>query len=360
MIFSRVLITGGAGFVGGNLAVSLRTRHPAVEVIALDNLKRRGSELHVRRLMDRGVRFVHGDVRCAEDLRAIGRFDLLIDCAAEPSVHAGNDGDPSYVLNTNLVGTVNCLELARRNGAAVLLLSTSRVYPIAHLNTLPYREEECRYAWDDLSECVGVSPRGIREDFPLDGPRSLYGTSKLASEQLLQEYVHGFALRALINRCGVIAGPWQMGKVDQGVVALWVRAHVEGQELKYIGFGGLGKQVRDVLHVDDLAELVLLQIGREDIWDGRVYNVGGGPENAISLLELTTLCESVTGRSIPVGYEVSTSPVDVRIFVTDYGKVYRDLGWKPGRAPEQIVRDIDYWYRATFIRGSGSNRPSPD
>ena len=124
---------------------------------------------------------------------------------------------------------------------------------------------------------------GVAEAFPLNGPRSFYGASKLSSELLIAEYVHSYGLKALINRCGVLAGPWQMGKVDQGVVTLWVARHYFRRSLSYCGFGGHGKQVRDVLHVDDLSDLIWKQLQSVNDWDGEVYNVGGGRENSTSL-----------------------------------------------------------------------------
>ena len=155
----------------------------------------------------------------------------MIDCSAEPSVQAGLGGSPRSVLDTNLVGTINCLEAARSRGAAFLFLSTSRIYPIAALNDLPFVETETRFHWDEAPGIAGFSRRGIAEGFTLDGARSFYGTSKLAGEQLIQEYVFSYGMRALIDRCGVIAGPWQMGKVDQGVITLWVARHYFGRPL---------------------------------------------------------------------------------------------------------------------------------
>ena len=132
------LITGGAGFVGSSLAILLKENFSDIDVIALDNLKRRGSELNVRRLQENGVRFCHGDIRNTEDLN-FNNIDCLIECSAEPSVLAGFDGSPDYLLNTNLGGTIHCLELARKCGARVIFLSTSRVYPIHSLNRLMER-----------------------------------------------------------------------------------------------------------------------------------------------------------------------------------------------------------------------------
>ena len=343
MDFHHVLITGGAGFVGSNLALRCKQAVPHASVTALDSLKRRGSELNLARLRAGGVEFIHGDVRCPEDFDGAPDFDLLIDCSAEPSVQAGTGGSPRYVLQTNLVGTVNCLEAARVRGAAFLLLSTSRVYPIEALNAIPFHETATRFSWDPPAEAPGICEQGVAEEFPLDGARSFYGASKLASELLVREYVHGYGMKALIDRCGILTGPWQMGKVDQGVFTLWVARHHFGKPLKYIGFGGAGKQVRDVLHVDDLFDLLLLQMGKRSEWDGRVYNVGGGAEGSVSLLELTDVCRTVTGKQIETSSEPETSDVDLRVYVTDSRKARRDFGWRPTRGVERIARDIHHW-----------------
>jgi CDP-paratose 2-epimerase len=245
----RALITGGAGFVGSALGLGLAQRYPDWQITALDNLKRRGSELNLPRLKQAGIQFIHGDVRNTEDLDPVAlQPDLILECSAEPSVLAGY-ASPGYVLQTNLVGTVNCLELARQTQADFIFLSTSRVYPIAYLNALEFTETETRFQLLEQQVLPGVSSQGISEEFPLNGARSLYGATKLASELLVAEYADAYGLRTVINRCGVLTGPWQMGKVDQGVFALWMAFHYFQRSLKYIGYGGTGKQVRDFLHV---------------------------------------------------------------------------------------------------------------
>lgn len=343
---NRVLITGGAGFVGSNLAVSLAGRHPEWEVLALDNLYRRGSQLNLPRLEEAGVEFVRGDVREPADLERLDGISALIECSAEPSVMSGVDGDTGYLVHTNLTGAYNCLELARRDGAFLVFLSTSRVYPVAPQVGLKLEETATRFELAAEQGVAGVSPAGISEEFPLEGARTLYGATKLAAELLIEEYRAGLGVPAVIDRCGVIAGPWQMGKVDQGVFTHWMLAHHFGKPLKYIGYGGAGKQVRDLLHVEDLVDLVERQLLDPPSWDGRTVNVGGGRECSLSLLETTEICERLTGNEIPIESVAETRAGDVPIYLSDCAKLFGLDEWRPRRGAEQILTDIHAWISA--------------
>jgi CDP-paratose 2-epimerase len=343
---SRLLITGGAGFVGSNLAVSLASRHPDWEVLALDNLYRRGSELNLPRLEAAGVEFVKGDVREPSDLSRLPEISALIECSAEPSVMSGVDGDTGYLVHTNLTGAYNCLELARRDGAFVVFLSTSRVYPVAPQVELALEEEPTRFEISTEQAVPGVSPAGISEGFPLDGARTLYGATKLAAELLIEEYRSGLGVPAVIDRCGVIAGPWQMGKVDQGVFTHWMLAHHFQQPLSYIGFGGKGKQVRDLLHVEDLVDLVERQLLDPIAWDGRTVNVGGGRECSLSLLETTEICRELTGNEVSIEPVEETRAGDVPIYLSDCSKLFSLDEWRPRRSAEQVLADIHEWIAA--------------
>ncbi|MGH9441781.1 MAG: NAD-dependent epimerase/dehydratase family protein [Thermoanaerobaculia bacterium] len=339
-----VLVTGGAGFVGSNLAIRLKGAHPGWQVLAFDNLRRRGSELNLARVREAGVEFIHGDIREPEDLSAIpGRIDLLLECSAEPSVLAGSGGSPAYVVQTNLLGTFHCLERVRRDQGRMLFLSTSRVYPIRGLNEIRTEETEDRFSILDRQDVPGISARGVAEDFPLTGPRSLYGATKLASELLIEEYRDLYGVPSIVDRCGVIAGPWQMGKVDQGVFCLWMARHCFGGKLSYVGWGGTGKQVRDLLHIDDLGDLVEIQIRKFDRLDGATFNVGGGASTSLSLRETTALCEEISGRRIEIGSVPETRLADVKTYVSDIGRVSAATGWSPGRSPTDILRDIHDW-----------------
>ena len=339
----QVLITGGAGFVGSSLGLGLAQRYPDWKIIALDNLKRRGSELNIPRLKQAGIEFVHGDVRNAEDLEASALpVDLILECSAEPSVLAGYTS-PGYVLQTNLIGTINCLELARQTQADFIFLSTSRVYPIAYLNQLNYTEIDTRFQLSEQQDLPGVSAFGISEQFPLDLPRSLYGSTKLASELIINEYGDAYGLRTLINRCGVLTGPWQMGKVDQGVFALWVANHYFQKSLKYIGYGGTGKQVRDFLHVADLLDLIDIQIANLAQFKGQTFNVGGGQDFSLSLYETTKLCQEITGNSIMIEAVPENRTGDMPIFITDSRRVIEATGWQPQRNGKTLIKDICDW-----------------
>ena len=339
------LITGGAGFVGSNLAIEFKNNGKDLRVISFDNLKRRGSELNIQKLLANGVEFIHGDIRNREDLEAVGNVDVIIECSAEPSVLAGFDSSPDYLINTNLLGTINCLEYARKYNADFVFLSTSRVYPVKTINNLNFTETPTRFELSEEQEVVGASSSGFTEDFSLNGTRTLYGTTKLASELIIQEYVEMYGLRAIINRCGVITGNWQMGKVDQGVVVLWVARHHYQQSLNYIGYGGKGKQVRDILHVTDLYRLLEIQINDIESHSGEIYNVGGGLERSISLCELTELCKKYTGNEIPIASIPEDRVGDIRIYITDNSKVTEKTGWKPEIAVEQIIEEIYGWIK---------------
>jgi CDP-paratose 2-epimerase len=342
----RVLVTGGAGFVGTNLAVALASRHPDWELVALDNLRRRGSELNLPRLREAGVEFVHGDVRELADVLSVEPVQALIECSAEPSALAGSEGDTQYIVGSNLVGAYNCLELARRDDAQVVFLSTSRVYPYGSLDRAAYRENETRFELEAAQDIPGLSAAGVSERFPLEGPRTLYGATKLAGELLVTEYASNFGIRTVIDRCGVIAGPWQMGKVDQGVFTYWMLGHYFGRDLRYIGYGGLGKQVRDLMHVEDLADLIDDQLLRPAHWDGAIANVGGGPEVSLSLLETTELCREITGNEVEVAASGESRPGDVRIYISDCARLRELSDWTPRRGPRRVLEDVFAWVNA--------------
>ncbi len=345
-MYERILVTGGAGFGGAALAVAFKANSPDTDVIAFDNLRRRGSELNLEKLREAGVRFVHGDVRSPEDLSSLAKApDLILECSAEPSAQAGYGESPEYLINTNLAGCFNCLELARRAKAAFVFVSTSRVYPYRRLNDVRFREETTRYALLPGQDVAGASEWGVAETFPLDGPRSLYGTTKLAAELLVAEYGDAYDLHYVIDRCGLLTGPGQMAKSDQGVMALWMAAHYFKKDLAYIGFGGTGKQVRDLLHVDDLFDVLWEQVNNMNRYGGQVFNIGGGAECSLSLLETTALCEEITGNRIHFDRRPENRPADVRIYITDHRQYSGLTSWQPRRGARETLASIFNWLR---------------
>jgi CDP-paratose 2-epimerase len=355
-----ILIPGGAGFAGSSLALLWKRDHPGDRVVALDNLMRRGSELAPPRLKGGGVEFVRGDVRNRADLEALGAADLVIDCAAEPSVRAGYGESPAELVDINLTGTLNCLEFARVRAARFVMLSTSRVYPIAALRELPLEEGADRLFIPAGKSGTGWSEEGVTTGFPLfmpdmpdapgaregaRSPRSLYGATKLAAEVMVREYAAAFGMTALVNRCGVLAGPWQMGKVDQGFTALWAARFLFGGILGYHGFGGSGKQVRDILHIEDLYALIRTQLEDAARHSGKVYNAGGGAGNSVSLRELSRLCAELSGNKKEIGSTPETHPTDVPWYVTDNAAVTAATGWTPTRSVPEILEDTFSWLR---------------
>ncbi len=343
----KVLITGGCGFVGSNLAVAFVQE--GYDVTVLDNLSRRGSEILRDRVLEQGITFVRGDVRNPADLAGVGgEFCLMIECSAEPSVLVGTKGEEArYVLDVNLQGAINCFEWARERRVPVIFLSSSRVYPYDKINACRFHEAETRF---ELAEgCAGVMPGGVGIDMPIKGIRSLYGATKLCAELILQEYSAQYGLPSIIDRCGVIAGPWQLGKADQGVFTFWLANHYFKKPLKYIGFGGKGKQVRDLLHVDDLTALVLRQadclIDEKSFFRGEVFNAGGSLHSNLSLLETTKIAAELTGSRLEIGSVLEDRPADVIWFVTDNGDTEKIFNWKPKKDGKEILSDTFRWLK---------------
>ena len=184
----KILITGGCGFVGSNLAILFKQYYTDSEIYCLDNLSRRGSEINLQKILAQGIHFVHGDVRIKTDLERIPAVDVVIDAAAEPSVLAGTiPGELENLIDTNLNGTINTLYFAKKHQAAFIFLSTSRVYPYDRLLDVSLTTKPNRFNLSDEQAMPGISSKGLTEDFPLTGLRSLYGATKLASEYLIQE-----------------------------------------------------------------------------------------------------------------------------------------------------------------------------
>lgn len=335
----KVLITGVCGFVGSSLARALIDSGEGWQVWGADNLMRAGAEGNRHTLRRLGVRFLHADLRMASDWETLPDVDWVIDAAANPSVLAGVDGRSSsrQLLEHNLGTTPQALEYCRRSHAGLILLSTSRVYSVEALAALPLDWGGPRVVV--TASGAGFHPGGLREDFPTTAPVSLYGASKLASEVIALDFAAAFGFPVWINRCGVIAGAGQFGTAEQGIFSYWIHAYRGGRRLRYTGFDGAGKQVRDALHPRDLARLVRRQMAAGAAAGPRVLHAGGGLANSRSLAELTAWC-----RDRFPGKEPESDPrpraYDVPWLVLDSSLASATLDWAPEVPIEAIFEEI--------------------
>ena len=337
----RVLVTGICGFVGSTLARGLREEWPDWEIIGLDNLVRAGSETNRRTLRGLGVMLFHGDVRNPSDLDALPRCDWIIEAAANPSVLAGVDGKTSsrQLIEHNLVGTINMLELQKNWRCGFTILSTSRVYSIRALAAIPVEAQGDQFVPRAGPPITGFSPQGIAEEFSTEPPLSLYGSSKRASELLACEYAESFDLPVFVLRCGVLAGAGQFGKIDQGIFSYWIHCYCRKRPLKYIGFDGMGRQVRDCLHARDLLPLITQQIANPRAAGRRVLNVSGGPGQSASLRQLSAWCAQRFGPH-PIAAEPKNRPFDVPWLVLDSSRAAQTWNWNPQTSLEAIWTEI--------------------
>ena len=337
----KLLITGICGFVGSTLARTFREKCPGWKISGIDNFSRPGSELNRHSLQSLDVVILHGDVRSPADLELLPDVDWIIDAAANPSVLAGSDGKSGsrQVIENNLYGTVNLLELCRQRQSGFILLSTSRVYSIEALCRLPLHVRDRAFRLEDTPMIPGVSDEGVAESFSTSPPLSLYGSTKLASENLALEYHHAFDLEVWINRCGVLAGAGQFGRADQGIFSFWIHSYRQKRPLRYVGFGGEGFQVRDCLHPRDLVGLIVRQMQTSHGRQPRCMNIGGGKVNSMSLAQLSDWCGARFG-SHPIGTHSESRPVDVPWLILDSRSAGQEWSWKIETPLNSILEEI--------------------
>ena len=331
------LITGGAGFIGSNYVDRLLTRRVAVTVY--DNLSRAGGERNLAWLRDThgadSFELVVGDLRDASLLATAARnADVIVHLAGQVAVTTSVN-HPRKDFEDNALGTFNLLEAARLSGRnpIVLYASTNKVY--GGMEDVDVAEGDDSYHYADLVY-------GIPESRPLDF-HSPYGCSKGAGDQYVRDYHRIYDLPTVVLRQSCIYGPRQFGIEDQGWVAWFVIAALLG---KPITIYGDGKQVRDVLYVDDLLDAYDAAIDRIDLAAGQVYNVGGGPENTLSIWhQFGPILESLLGEEIPVTH-ADWRPGDQRVYVSDIRKAQRELGWQPQVSVQDGIRRLFEWVRA--------------
>ncbi len=338
----RILISGICGFVGSTLA---RALHASGHTVAgFDNFIRPGSQTNREPLQSLGIKVVTADLRFAPQIDALPAADFVVDAAANPSVLAGIDGRTSSreLVDHNLSGTINLLEYCKVHKAGFILLSTSRVYSIAPLAALPVETENDAFRLRPSASPLppGVSPAGLDESFATSAPISLYGATKLASEAMALEYGETFGFPVFIDRCGVLAGAGQFGRADQGIFAYWINCWLRKHPLKYLGFGGLGHQVRDCLHPRDLLPVLERQFAAPKLAAAdRVANFSGGAASAMSLRQLSDWC---AGRFGPhsVAQDGTPRPFDIPWIVLDHAKATRVWNWQPVTPTAAILEEI--------------------
>jgi len=337
----RLLISGICGFVGSTLARALR--EAGHEVAGFDNFIRPGSETNREPLQQLGITVLQADLRSANQMDALPDADFVIDAAANPSVLAGVDGKTSSreLVDHNLSGTINLLEYCKARRAGFILLSTSRVYSIAPLASLPVVARAGAFELATSQPLpAGLSPNGVTEDFSTGAPISLYGATKLASEAMALEYGATFGFPVFVNRCGVLAGAGQFGRADQGIFAYWINSWLRKRPLKYLGFGGQGHQVRDCLHPLDLVPVLESQFAAEpmDAAD-RIANFAGGTASAMSLRQLSEWCAERFGPHDVIA-DGTARPFDIPWMVLDSAKAERLWNWGPTRTTPEILEEI--------------------
>lgn len=329
----RWLITGGAGFIGCNTAARLIA--DGHEVVIFDNLSRPGADLNLQWLRSHGrYAFVHGDVRdpaaLADAFQANQQLDVVLHLAAQVAVTT-SVLDPRTDFEINALGTFNVCEAVRKLAPETILLnaSTNKVY--GAMTTVPVTERKGQYEYLDL-------PQGVSEEQPVDF-HSPYGCSKGSGEQYVKDYAAIYGLRTLSFRQSCIYGSRQFGIEDQGWVAWFAIAAVVKRPITIYGDG---KQVRDILFVDDLIESYLKAVERIATITGRVYNIGGGPQNVASLREVLDHLEELVGSKIPRSL-AAWRPGDQRVFVSDITRARKDLGWEPKVAKYEGIRRLVRW-----------------
>ena len=331
----KILITGGCGFVGSNLAIYLKKKIRNAQIASLDNLVRKGSRLNKIRLKNHNIKNYNFNIEKFDKFKKLPKFNLIIDCCAEPAIEASKR-ETNRVFNTNLIGTFNVLKKCLKEKTNIIFLSSSRVYSINKLRGITRSLK--------ILKPLKIKKK-IDEKFSVESASSLYGFTKLASEKLIKELFFETRLKYIINRFGVIAGPWQFGKQDQGFVSLWLAKHLFKRKLSYIGFGGYGHQVRDLLHIDDVCEIIYLQIRKLNKINNETFNIGGGPRNSISLKNLTKRCEVLTNNKIRIKKAPRTSIFDIPYYVTDNTKIRKFYNWLPSKNTNEILNDIYFWLK---------------
>jgi CDP-paratose 2-epimerase len=331
----KVLITGGAGFIGSNMAEYF-IKH-GWQVTVFDNFSRIGVEKNADIVSELGAIVVRGDIRNAEDfLRLNDDYDAIINLAANPGI-PWSIQNPIYDAHTNLMGALNVFEYARERGGCVIQASTNKVYS-DEINEIRMIKGKTRYSFPKMYE------KGISEAFPVDGlgkPHSPYGCSKLAADIYAQEYNTTYDVPTVCCRMSAIYGPRQMGVSEQGWVVWFMNAKKNNLPLEIFGDG---LQVRDLLYIDDLCRLYFMLATNINKFRGQVYNIGGGPQHTISLLEMIKWLDSKGGQNLKLNFE-DWRVADHKVYISDITKI--SAHWSPKVGVEEGLEKTWRWVNGT-------------
>lgn len=344
----KILVTGGCGFLGSNITQAYLKA--GADVVVLDALFRKGSEANLVWLQaqakDGNLVFVKGDVAEPDVVDFVfkkhGPFAYVCHLAGQVAMTTSLS-DPRRDMLTNVVGTFNVLEAVRAYSPETLVAysSTNKVY--GDLHRLQYVETATRYT-------VPAHHNGFDESLALDFA-SPYGCSKGAADQYARDWFRNFGVKTVVFRHSSIYGGRQFATVDQGWIGWFcekaqeqAKARKYGMEVKPFTISGTGKQVRDVLHADDLVRLYQSALVKEDACAGEIFNIGGGIASSLSLLELFSLLQRLTGQAEPLAFEhLPRRQSDQDFFVADIGKANRVLGWMPRHSAESGISSMCEW-----------------
>jgi CDP-paratose 2-epimerase len=331
----KIIVTGGCGFIGSNICAFLKNL--SFKVVSVDNLSKTYSRLNLKRLNNLNIKNHNIDVSDKNKFIKLNyKADIIIDCCADPAVESSRK-DILKNINNNLITTYNVLEKAKKDNSKLIFLSTSRIYPIkdSRQKFSAFLKKKNKNLFNEGSNIIG--------------PKTIYGFSKLASEMLIKEYNYAFNIDYLINRCGLITGPWQFGKVEQGLVSLWLWKHLnKDNNLYYKGYNGSGNQIRDILFINDLCELIYLQIKKFKKIKNHTFCVGGGIKNSVNLHQLTKICEEITKNKLKIKHDLDTSIYDIPFYITSIDKVKKYYNWCPKTDLKIGLNAILEWMRKNY------------
>lgn len=344
-----ILVTGGLGFIGSNLVRNLLNKSSVKKIVIVDSMLRHGSIINYQNFYkNKKIIIIKDKFSSSISLINNFKFDFIIDCASEPSVQLNKKRNEVFIFENNLRTSLEVMELAKKYNSKVIFLSSSRVYNLSSINNFKYICPKDKFILK--GRIKNIINGEIQEGFSTESPSSFYGMLKKASESLIIEYCRSYNLKSIINRCGLISGHGQFGRKDQGIIAYWLASQNLNKSLSYIGFGGLGHQVRDALHINDLINLILLQIDKMESLPNNysIYNISGGKKNSFSLKELNKLTSKFTRYKKKIKSQNQTSLSDVKYMVLNSNKAKKDFKWKIERNLNDIIHDTNNWVKANL------------